>query len=406
MSSSPQLPLSLPRRSLLLPAGLVLFGAGAAIYGLSAAPERTWPNLLLNGVYITSLALSALFFLTTQRLTGARWSANLRRIPEAMALALPFVAPLVLLTFLGRQTVFPWSRPGAFDHVPAFAGKIAYLQTPRVFTRTVIVLVSWVVFAILFRRASVQQDRKPEMNLALHERMVRYAVWFVMCFTLTFSLGAYDWLLSLEPMWSSTMFVFYVFAGTFVQGIAAVTLATVLLKRGPLQAVVSEHQLHDLGKMLFAFSTFWAYIWTAQYLLIWYGNIPEEVSHFLKRTNGPWLYLFALNFLINWVVPFIALLSVRAKRSIKTLRNISILLLLGHWLDLYMLIMPASWEAPRLGVLEILIAAGYIAFVYSLTVWALGRAPLVPLHDPVVVFEELPHAAVHPERGDLLGAKQ
>ena len=406
MSSSPQLPLSLSRRSLLLPAGLVLFGAGAAIYGLSAAPDRTWPNLLLNGVYITSLALSALFFLTTQRLTGARWSANLRRIPEAMALALPFVSPLVLLAFLGRQTLFPWSRPGAFDHVPAFAGKIQYLQTPRVFTRTVIVLVCWIVFAVLFRRASVQQDRKPEMNLALHARMVRYAVVFVMFFTLTFSLGAYDWLLSLDPQWSSTMFVFYVFAGTFVQGIAAVTLATVMLKRGPLQAVVSEHQLHDLGKMLFAFSTFWAYIWTAQYLLIWYGNIPEEVSHFLKRTNGPWLYLFALNFIINWVVPFIALLSVRAKRSIKTLRNISILLLLGHWLDLYMLIMPASWEAPRLGVLEILIAAGYMAFIYSLTVWALGRAPLVPLHDPVVVFEELPHAEVHPERGGLLGAKQ
>ncbi len=104
------------------------------------------------------------------------------------------------------------------------------------------------------------------------------------------------------------MYAVYVFAGTFVQGIAAVTLAVVLLKeRGPMRDAVSDHQLHDLGKMLFAFSTFWAYIWTCQYLLIWYGNIPEEVTHYVSRTNGPWLYLFALNLIVNWVVPFLVL---------------------------------------------------------------------------------------------------
>jgi hypothetical protein len=181
----------------------------------------------------------------------------------------------------------------------------------------------------------------------------------------------------------------------------------VWLKGRELSDQINAHQLHDLGKMLFAFSTFWAYIWTAQYLLIWYGNIPEEISHFMTRTNGPWLYLFALNLLVNWVVPFIVLLPVSTKRSVKTLRNMCVLLLLGHWLDLYLMVMPASWNTPRLSVVDILIAAGCLALLYLLVVRALGRAPLVPLNDPVLVYEETLQAEM--ERAGqpgLLGAKQ
>ena len=154
----------------------------------------------------------------------------------------------------------------------------------------------------------------PGLSLVLHHRLTRLAVMFVLVFALTFTMGAFDWLISLDPQWMSTMFAVYVFAGTFVQGIAAVTLAVVLLKeRGSLGQSVGEHQLHDLGKMLFAFSTFWAYIWVCQYLLIWYGNIPEEITHFARRTNGPWLYLFALNFILNWIVPFTVLLTPEGK---------------------------------------------------------------------------------------------
>ena len=323
------------------------------------APERAWPNLLLNGFYITSAGVSAMFFLATQRATGARWSASLRRVPEAFLAILPMGAALLLALFLGRHVLYSWSNPGAMVAEPAIAGKLRYLQPLMGIHAHGHVLVTWMVFARLFRRASVQQDMHPELGLVLHEKMTRYAVAFIPAFALTLTLAAYDWLISVDPRWFSTMYAVYVFAGTFVQGIAGITLAVVLLKEhGFMKDSVSDHQLHDLGKMLFAFSTFWAYIWVCQYLLIWYGNIPEEVSHYVTRTNGPWIYLFALNLLVNWVIPFLVLISVRAKCTGKVLKRIAVLLLCGHWLDLYLLVMPSVWKVPRIGFTEIAIARG------------------------------------------------
>jgi len=394
--SSPRFEISIRSRS--RAQGLVFVAAMTACLGVYFAPERAWPNLLLNGFYITSLAVSAIFFLATQRLAGARWSASLRRIPEAFMLAMPVAAALMLVPFFGRQTLYSWSHPGAFADAPSIAGKVHYLQIPWMFVRVIGALALWGTFAWLFRRASLRQDRNPRQSLLLHYRMTRYAAFFVPIFAVTFSVSAFDWLISLDSHWFSTMFAVYVFAGTFVQGIAAVTLAAILLKeRGPLTHSVSEHQLHDLGKMLFAFSTFWAYIWTCQYLLIWYGNIPEETTHYLKRTSGPWLYLFALNLIVNWVAPFIVLLSARAKCTPRVLKTVCVLLLCGHWLDLYLLITPSLWSVPKIGPFEITIAAGYMALAYLLFVRNLSRAPLVPMNDPILASESLTlvHRSVH-----------
>jgi hypothetical protein len=383
-------------RRMAVPLCLVAVGLGAVVFGLVTAPERTWPNLLLDGFYVTSLAVAAIFFLATQRLTGARWSAGLRRIPEAFMLAMPVAAPLMLALFFGRLQLYPWSRPGAFAHAPAIAGKVRYLQPPFVAGRTIVVLAVWCLFAWLFRSASIDQDEDPTANLRHHRRLDRYAALFVPLFALTFTCAAYDWVLSLDSDWFSTMFAVYVFAGTFVQGIAAITLAALLLRhRGYLEEWLTDRQLHDLGKMLFAFSTFWAYLWTCQYLLIWYGNIPEEVTHYLRRTSGPWLSLFLLNPLVNWIVPFATLLSAGAKRRPRVLGTICVLLLAGHWLDLYLLIMPALWPAPRLGPVELLIAAGHGALIYLVVLFGLSRAPLVPFNDPVLVDQRLTEAGAH-----------
>ena len=400
--------IQVPRRIRNLALSLLAVGVVTAIYGVTAAPERTWPNLLVNGFYITSAGVSAMFFLATQRATGARWSASLRRIPEAFLSILPLGAALMLALFFGLHVLYSWSNPGMMAAEPAIAGKVRYLQPLWVLTRMVTVLVTWMVFARLFRRASVHQDMHPELGLLLHEKMTRYAVAFIPVFAMTLTLAAYDWLISADPRWFSTMYAVYVFAGTFVQGIAAITLAVVVLREhGFMKDSVSDHQLHDLGKMLFAFSTFWAYIWVCQYLLIWYGNIPEEVSHYVTRTNGPWIYLFALNLLVNWVVPFLVLISVRAKCTGKVLKPIAVLLLCGHWLDLYMLVMPSVWKTPRIGFTEVAIAGGCVALLFLVFMRGLNEASLVPLNDPILAFERL-HGLPHAETAQtkLHGAAQ
>ena len=279
--------------------------------------DRIFANLLLDGFYAMTLGVSAMFFIATQRATSARWSAGLRRVPEALMCVLPvFVLLMIpLVAFEGPRTaLFAWSRPGAFAHAPAIAGKAQYLRASFVFARMAGVFVVWLLFAWAFRRASLAQDAATGAGLRMHRRLDRLGAAFIVVFALTITAAAWDWLASLDPSWSSTMFGVYIFAGVFVGGIAAITLATVvLMRRQPLRAAVGEAQLHDLGKMLFAFSIFWTYIWVCQYLLIWYGNIPEEIGHFITRTNGGWLPLFVANVLINFIVPFLGLLSVRAK---------------------------------------------------------------------------------------------
>jgi hypothetical protein len=356
-------------------------GAGAAVVGVRLAPERVWPTLLLHGFYALGLALSALFFLSTQRLAGARWSAGLRRIPEALLPALLPGSALMLAVFAGRVMLYPWSRPGFFAH-DAPAGRAIYLRTPFVGVRLALVLVVWGVFAWLIRRASLAQHHEPYTALRARQREGRLSAAFLVAFAFSFTVGAYDWLLSLDPHWSSTMFAVYVFAGTVVQGLAAITLATVVLRdRGLLAEQTAPGQLHDLGKMLFAFSTFWAYIWTCQYLLVWYGNIPDEVSHYLTRTRAPWLGLFALNLVVNWALPFAVLLSAGAKRRPTVLKAVSVLLLLGHGLDLTLLVMPEVSARPRFGLPELLIALGSASLLILLFARSLGRAPLVPARE-------------------------
>jgi hypothetical protein len=168
-----------------------------------------------------------------------------------------------------------------------------------------------------------------------------------------------------------------------VSGIAALTLIVILLQRsGHLRGVVGAAHLHDLGKLLLTFTTFWAYIWLSQYLLIWYGDLPEEVTYYARRTAGPWTAPFLLNLVVNWAVPFLVLLPRAAKRSPQVLAGVCVLLLFGHWLDLYMLIMPETLAAPALGPLEVLLPAGYAGLFAYLTARALAQAPLVPLGDP------------------------
>lgn len=381
MTSSPRfvLPASWLRAAL----ALFLLGLVAAALGIAWSPRRTWSNLLLVEAYVLGLAVAGAVFICIQHLSGAGWSAVLRRVPEAMMGPLPAFALLALLLFAGRPVLFA----GAQENVgPA---KALFLSTPFVLARTALILAVLVLLARALRRLSLRQDEKGD--LAAHRRLVRTSAVFMVVFAVALTLASVDWLMALEPEWTSTIFSVYVFAGLLVSGLAALTLIVVLLQwRGDLRGLVGPDHLHDLGKLIFTFTTFWAYIWLSQYLLIWYADLPEEVTHYARRTQGPWTLPFLLNLLVNWVIPFLVLLPRAAKRSARVLAGVSLLLLAGRWLDLYLLIMPETMGTPLLGPLEVLLPLGFAALFAFLTARALAQAPLLPLGDPYLA-ESLQH---------------
>jgi len=365
-------------------ASALLAGAGALGVGagLVWAPARTWPNLLLGDVYLLSLALGGAVFLSMQYLSGAGWSAVLRRLAEAMMAGLPVAAVLLISVVFGHRTLYPWARTFNEAGTSTLASS-AYLTAPLIFGRMTAMLALWTVLARDLRRTSLRQDRDPAP--AHHRRLVRISAAFLVVFAVTFTLGSVDWLMSLSPRWSSTIFAIYVFAGLLVSGLAALTLAAIVLSAsGPLFGVVRAAHLHDLGKLLFAFSTFWAYIWFSQYLLIWYSNLPDEATYYVRRTSGPWAHLFVLNLVLNWVAPCVVLLPRAAKRSARVLAAVCVVVLAGHWLDLYLLIMPETRSGPQAGAIESAVPLACAGIFIMVMARALEQAPLVPVNDPYI----------------------
>jgi hypothetical protein len=357
--------------------------AAGAVAGLAGDPPRLWTDLLVDGVYFLSLALAGALFLAVQYLTRAGWWVAIRRVPEAMMAAVPVAGGLTLAVCLGLPELYPWARPALVARDPLLAARSRYLSPGPFAARMALFLALWTLFALLLRRASLAQDRAP--GFAHHRRLVRLSAAFVLVFAVTFSLASFEWLMSLDPHWYSTIFAVYLFAGLLLAGVAAITLAAVLLsRREPLARAVNPSHLHDLGKLLFAFSTFWAYIWVSQYLLIWYSNIPEEAEFYVTRLHGGFRLPFFLVLGMEWIVPFVALMPRAAKRRPKVLLGVSALVLLGHWLDLYLLVAPPVLARMRLGATELLVAAGYAAVFLLAAGRALGRAPLLAANDPLL----------------------
>lgn len=376
------------RSTLRIPIALCAVGALGLVIGLIAAPTRTWMNLLVDGFYVMSIGVSAIFFFATQRLSSARWSKSIRRIPEAFMQVMPAAVVLMVVLAFGFRSLYPWMDQSSLheEGLSFTPGREIYLNTVFVYVRMAVILAVWTFFALRIRKISVAGDTDPAAGMRAHRQLNRYAGVFAPVFALTIAMAAYDWIISLDPKWFSTMFSVYVFAGCFVQGIAGIGLTTVLLKKrgafGTAGSQVTMEPVHTLGTMLLAFCTFWAYIWVCQYLLIWYGNIPEEVTYYLRRSSAPWLPLFLISFVINWIIPFFVLLPRANKRNYRIMAGICILVLFGRWLDLYIMVMPQQWDSPKVGPIEVAMAAGAVGVIWLLVVRALSRAPLVPPHDP------------------------
>ena len=353
----------------LVAGGLTAFATGALVQ-----PARAWAAWLTASFFFLTIALGALLLVALFTLTGAGWSAVVKRVAEGIAGWLP-VGSLAMLALVGGAAVlYPWAEK------PALA-KGGWLSVPLYAGRMVGFLALWVLLARAQRRTSLQQDADPAQGL--HRRQVGLSAAFVIVFGFTFSLAVVDWVVSLDPKWGSTIFGWYNIGGVLVSGAAALTLATVTLRRLGLLPAVNESHLHDLGKLLFALSTLWAYLWFSQFLLIWYSNIPDEGSWYLRQWRGGWSFLFWLNPILGWLAPFLLLLPRPAKRDEMSLLRVSVLLLAAHWLDVYMMVAPPVMR-DHLGIGAIELGAlACVGGVFHLVVErALESAPLIPRGDP------------------------
>jgi len=353
----------------------VLFLGGAIL-----TPARLGPSLLLYGYGLLGVAIGSLYFLAIHYATTAGWATALKRVPEALTRLAPIALLLILAAFVSGSTVlYPWLREGA-EAASLTAFKARWLSPTFFFGRALIYAVVLIACGAALRRHSLAQDRDHDPAHTTSSR--RLAVIFLLAGSFTVWLASFDWIMAIEPHWYSTLFGVYNFAGHFTAALAVIILVVVALqRRGALPGVTSDH-LHDLGKLLFAMSTFWMYMWFSQAMLIWYSNIAEEAVYFNIRLANGWRPLFIANVLLNWGVPFLVLLSRRAKRSSTVMVRVALVVLAGHWLDLYLMIYPPLTGGPVVGLLEVggaLALPGLAGFL----IWRwLERVPTQPSGDP------------------------
>ncbi|MBN1599519.1 MAG: hypothetical protein JW894_14585 [Bacteroidales bacterium] len=354
---------------------------GYSIFVLHDHGERFWANFLLNNVFAIVISLCGLVFIAIHNLGNSGWQVAIQRIPEAVSMYLPFGSILMFIIVISMcfdaNHLYHWVHP---EGDVILEMKKGYLNVPFFSIRTLIYLAGWTFMAIWLRKVSLKNDR--DNDIKYYRKSITISAIFIVFFAITSSMAAWDWIMSLEPHWFSTLFGWYVFSGLLVSGVAVITLITVLLKKTGYMPQVSKEHLHDLGKYLFAFSILWAYLWFSQYMLIWYGNIPEETVYFIERLKG-FNTLFFINLFINFGFPFLALMTRNSKRVPIILALVSIVVLIGHWLDFYLLVMPGTLgENAQIGFVEIGMTLGFMGFFLFIVFTALSHANLIPVNHP------------------------
>jgi hypothetical protein len=406
----------------LLGAGVVLLAVslGMGMFGHDRA--RFMYSYLTGYVGVLGVCLGGLFFTMLQHLTRAGWSVGVRRVAEHVAGTLPLMVLLYVPIVLGFDDLYGhWTHaeldPAKPGYDAVIAGKAIWLNKPFFFARVIVYFAVWLGLAAFFRRGSARQDQSGDPALTL--RMSRLAAPGMLLFALSITFAAFDWIMSLNPHWFSTMFGVCFFAGSFMSFLAfVILLAQWLGKRGYLREAINTEHYHDLGKLMFAFMVFWTYVNFSQYMLIWYANQPEETVFYQMRKEGGWSAVGTLLVFGHFLVPFAFLMSRHVKRNGPTLAIGAVFLLVIHWIDMQYLVIPNSMHGhghgagehavqhaeaaltegghPLFGhfthnlgvwmhgvtVHDVLCYAGMLSLVAGITVWLVRANNLLPTRDP------------------------
>jgi len=367
--------------------GLAALAAG---FGLGRAQGDDWRYFLhaylVEFAFFLSISLGALFFVALHHVSRAGWSVAVRRLAEVflgnLALLAVLFLPILLAMALGNHSLYRWTDPRQVAASELLRHKAGWLSVWFFALRAVLYFVAWTLLARFFFRRSLQQDRSGEPRLTIQMERASGPALLVFAGTVTFA--AFDWLMSLEPTWFSTIFGVYYFSGAAVGFLAALVLAALVVQSsGRLTGTITTEHYHDLGKLLFGFVVWWGYIAFSQYMLIWYGNIPEETVYYLKRQTGPWAIVSLVLLFGHLLIPFLGMLSREVKRRRVLLGFWAVWLLVFHWLDMYWLVMP-NLGADRLplGPIDLCLLVGIGGLYLAGVLAAAGDRPLLPLKDP------------------------
>jgi len=361
--------------------GLAVTGGVLLVAFGRLSGERLLAAWLVAFVYFLTIALGCLFFVLIHTAMAGSWGIVVRRVAENAAATVPLFAVLFVPVALGLRSLYHWSDPQALAHDALLRWKQPYLNPPFFLARAAFYLLVWTGIALWARGLSRLQDKAADPVAAA--RLRRYSGALLIPLSLTVTFAAFDWVMSLAPHWYSTIFGVYAFAGGFVAGIALLALVAVGLRGSGLVPGLSAEHLHDLGKLLFAFTVFWAYIAFSQFFLIWYGNIPEETIFFRVRLVGGFKLITIALAVGHFGVPFFFLMPRAIKRNAATLVGAALWLLAMHFVDVYWLVIPSiQGLGARPGLVDIaaLMAVGGV-FLAGFG-WLLVKSPLVPAFDP------------------------
>ena len=373
---------------------MILLGLVSGTIAFITDSHAAWTNLLFNNYFFLGISLFAVFFVALQYVAEAGWSTVIKRIPESIMTFLP-VACLIMLFIvvaaaLHWNHIYHWMEPGITDptaenYDKIIAGKKEYLNIPFFLIRSFIYVIIWVFFAKKLRDLSLQGDLEGGIGEKSYWKGLKVAGWFIVLFAVTSSTASWDWIMSIDTHWFSTLFGWYIFSEWAAVGFAAILLFTLYVhKQGHLKDLNNSH-IHDLGKFVFAFSIVWTYMWFSQFMLIWYANIPEEVAYHLQRIESPnYRFLFWFSLILNFLPPTVLLMSRDAKRNINTLMIVCIIILIGHWINSYLLFAPGTLfdEHGSLGILEVGLGVGFLGLFLKIIFYNLGKRNVEIKHHP------------------------
>ncbi len=365
------------RRSLLVGIAASLL----AIVGFILDREQFLRSYLFGYLYWLGMAVGCLAILLMHHTVGGKWGMMIRRMCEAGARTVPYMIILLIPVLLNLPALYPWARPEA-AHDTNLVAKSAYLNVPGVLGRTVGYFILWGIYAYFLSKWSAAQDRTGEERYTNKMRRVSAAGLVVFTYATTFAF--FDWIMSLEPHWFSTIYGAMFLIGQMLSSFAFVILLVIVLSRlSPIKDYLTAQHLHDLGNMMFAWMVLWAYLSFSQFIIIWSGNLPDEIPWYLRRMKGGWGWVALIIVIFNFFTPFALLLLRKVKRDASRLFKVAALLIVIRLLDDYWIVKPAFYNQQlRITWTDFVTPLAVGGLWLSAFFWQLKSRPLLPLRDP------------------------